>query len=208
MLEKLNVEIREARGKRNARRMRNAGRIPAVLYGHKQATVSLSVEAEQVEAALRHGSRVVDLTGQLTEQAFIRELQWDTWGKEVVHVDLMRISAHEKVEVRVPVQLRGESPGVKAGGVIEHHIHELDIECEATSIPEKVEVNINHLELDQSITVGDLKLPATVRALDDPLTVVVHCGLPAEAAEEEEVAAPGEIEPEVIGRKKAEEEEE
>jgi large subunit ribosomal protein L25 len=207
MLEKLNVEIRGARGKRNARRMRNAGMIPAVLYGHKQETLSLSVTAEQVETALRHGSRAVDLTGALSEQAFIRELQWDTWGKEVLHVDLMRISAHEKVEVRVPVELRGEAPGVKAGGVVEHHVHELDIECEATSIPEKVQVNINHLELDQSITIADLKLPEGVRVLDDPETIVVHCGVPSEAAEEEE-AAPGEIEPEVIGRKKADEEEE
>src|SRR5512146_1908010 len=166
MLEKLNVEIRDARGKRNARRMRDAGQIPAVLYGHKQATLSLTISAEQIETALRHGSRVVDLAGALTEQAFIRELQWDTWGKQVLHVDLMRISAHEKVEVRVPVELRGESPGVKAGGVIEHHVHELDIECEATSIPEKVQVNINHLELDQTITIADLKLPEGVRVLD------------------------------------------
>lgn len=207
MLEKLNVEVRDARGTRNARRMRDAGAIPGVLYGHNQPTVSLSMSAEAVETALRHGSRVVDLTGALSEQAFIRALQWDTWGKEVLHIDLMRISAHEKVEVRVPVELRGESPGVKAGGVIEHHVHELDVECEATSIPEKVLVSINHLELDQSITVADLKLPENVRVLEDPETIVVHCGVPTEAAEEGE-AAGGEAEPEVIGRKKAEEEEE
>ncbi len=206
MLEKLNVELRESRGKRNARRMRDAGKIPAVLYGHQQETVSLTVVAEEVEAALRHGSRVVDLGGAVTEQAFIRELQWDTWGKEVLHLDLMRVSAHEKVEVRVAVELRGESPGVKEGGVIEHHVHELDVECEATSIPEKVQININHLELNQSITVGDLALPEGVRVLDDPTTVLVHCKVPTEVEEEEEAAA--EAEPEVIGRKRAEDEEE
>jgi large subunit ribosomal protein L25 len=187
--------------------MRNAGAIPAVLYGHHQESVSLSVAADRIEAALRHGSRVVYLAGALTEQAFIRELQWDAWGKEILHVDLVRISAHEKVEVRVLVELRGESPGVKLGGIIEQHVHGLDIECEANSIPEKVQVNINHLQLDQSITIGDLVLPENVRVLDDPATVLVHCGMPAEVAEEEAAAA-AEIEPEVIGRKKAEEEEE
>ena len=137
MLEKLNVAIRESRGKRNARRLRHAGTVPAVLYGHKQEALSLSVSAEEIETALRHGSRAVNLAGALSEQAFIRSLQWDTWGKHVLHVDLMRISAHEKVEVRVPVELRGEAPGTKTGGVVEHHVHELDIECEATSIPRR-----------------------------------------------------------------------
>lgn len=208
MLEKLNVAIRESRGKRRSRRLRQAGTIPAVLYGHKQDTLSLSVSAEEIETALRHGSRAVNLGGALAEQAFIRALQWDTWGKHVLHVDLMRISAHEKVEVRVPVELRGEAPGTKTGGVVTHHVHELDIECEATAIPEKIVVNINHLELNQAITVADLKLPETASVLEDAETIVVECVVPTEAPEEEEAGEGGEAEPEVIGRKKEEEEEE
>lgn len=207
MPETMNVEMRDTRGTRSARRLRESGRIPAVLYGHGEQTVSLSLPAEQLEAALRHGSRLVHLAGALTEQAFIRELQWDTWGKSVLHVDLTRISAHERVEVRVAVELRGEAPGVREGGVVEQPVHELDIDCEATAIPEKIAVNINHLELNQSITVADLKLPETVRVLADPTTVVVHCSVPTEAGEEEAGTAEA-VEPELIGRKKAEEEEE
>jgi large subunit ribosomal protein L25 len=206
MPETVNVQVRESRGKRNARRLRQSGSIPAVLYGHGQETVSLSLSAEQFGTALRHGGRLVNLAGALSEQAFIRELQWDTWGKAVLHVDLTRISAHERVEVRVAVELRGEAPGVKEGGAVEQPIHELDIECEATSIPEKIEVNINHLELNQSITVADLKLPDTVRVLEEPTAVVVQCTLPAEVVEAEEGPAEG-AEPELIGRKRAEEEE-
>ncbi len=206
MAETLNVQIRETRGKRRARRQREAGFIPGVLYGHGEETVSLSLAASELDTALRHGSRLVQLAGAVAQQAFIRELQWDTWGAHVLHVDLTRVSAHEKVEVRVPVELRGEAPGVRQGGAIEQPVHELDVECEVTAIPEKIEVNVNHLELDQSITVADLKLPPTVRVLEEASVVVVHCAVPAEVVEEEGPAETAE--PEVIGRRKAEEEEE
>jgi large subunit ribosomal protein L25 len=200
----MSVQLRECRGSRNARRLRKLGMVPAVLYGHGQETVSLTLPADQIRAAIRHGSRLVGLVGAVTEQAFIRELQWDTWGKEIIHADLTRISAHERVEVRVPVELRGEAPGVKQGGVIEQPVHELDIQCEATAIPDKITVNINNLELDQSVTVADLTLPPTVSVLEDASIVIAHCSVPVEVAEEEALAESAE--PELIGRKRAEEE--
>ena len=94
--------------------------------------VSLAVAADALTAAIRHGSRLVSLTGAVNESAFIRELQWDTWGTHIVHVDFTRISEHEIVEVRVPVELRGEAPGVREGGVIVQHIHEVEIACPAS----------------------------------------------------------------------------
>ncbi len=100
MSETLKVESRELRGKRNNRRLRARGRIPAVLYGHGQDPVSLAVPAEQFDAMIRHGSRLVTLAGAVNESAFVRECQWDTWGHHVVHVDFTRISAHEKVAFR------------------------------------------------------------------------------------------------------------
>ncbi len=205
MAETVSVEQRTERGTRSARRLRKSGKIPAVLYGHGQETISLSLPVDQFEAAIRHGSRLIGLEGAVRERAFIRELQWDTWGKAVLHADLTRVSAHERVEVRVPVELRGEAPGTKSGGTIEQPVHELEIECEATSIPEKITVSINNLELDQSLTVADLSLPPTVRVLNDPTTVVALCSVPAEVLEEE--ARSQGAEPEVIGRKKDEEEE-
>ena len=205
MAEVIEVKLREERGKRNARRLRKAGGVPGVLYGHGQETVSLSFSAELLESAIRHGQRVVSLTGDVTERAFIRECQWDTWGSHVLHVDLTRVSEHEKVEVRVAVELRGEAPGVRQGGVLKHVIHEVDVTCEATSIPEKVYANVNHLELGETITVADLETPEGVVIGLDPEAAVVQC---VEVVEEaEDVAGEGaEAEPEVIGRKKEEEE--
>lgn len=203
----LNVQLRPLRGKLNARRLRRAGSIPAVLYGHGKETVALSVSAEQLDAAVRHGARLVNLIGAVREQAFVREVQWDTWGTHILHVDLTRVSEHEKVEVQVAVELRGESPGVKEGGVIEQHLHQVTIECEVASIPEKLLVNINHLKLGDTITVSGLELPPTARVLGDPDAIVVACVVPAAEVEEEAVPAEGAAEPEVIGRKAEEEEE-
>ena len=205
MAEVLKVETRDTRGKRNARRLRLAGKIPAVLYGHGKETVALSLSADAIDAAVRHGVRLVSLTGTLTDQAFIRELQWDTWGKHILHVDFTRVSAHEKVRVQVVVELRGEAPGMKQGGVVKQLIHEVPIECEVTALPEKLYVNINHLNLGDSIAIGSLELPPTVTILVEPEMVVVQCVQPVEVEEEGAAAEPAE--PEVIGRKKEEEEE-
>lgn len=207
MAEVLNVELRDTRGTRHTRRHRRAGRLPAVLYGHGQACLSLLVSAEEMEAAIRHGARLVKLTGAVEEQAFVRELQWDTWGKHILHVDFSRVSEHERVEVRVKMEVRGEAPGMKAGGVVRHLIHELEIECEAASIPDRLHLSINQLNMGDKITVGQLKLPPGVVVLGDPEAVVVECAEPV-MVEEAATAEAAEAEPEVIGRKKEEEDEE
>ena len=205
MAEVLQVEARETRGKRNARRMRQAGKIPAILYGHGKDSVALAVSADIIEAAVQHGSRVVTLAGAVEETAFIREMQWDVWSRHVHHVDFTRVSAGELVEVNLAVELRGEAPGVKEGGVVEQMLHELHLECPVASLPEKISVSINHLGLDESIKVGDLELPKGAKLITDISEMVVHCVTPLEAPEEEEVA--GEGEPEIIGGRKEEEEE-
>jgi large subunit ribosomal protein L25 len=208
MAQLLPVESRDTHGKRRNRRLRDSGHIPAVLYGHGLENVSLAVPAEQLTAAIRHGSRLVSLTGAVTESAFIRELQWNTWGTHIVHVDFTRISEHEVVEVRVGIELRGEAPGVREGGVVTQHIHEVEIACPASVIPEKLQVNINHLKLTESITLASLELPEGAKLLlSDLEAIVVECVVPAELPEEGMgEAVPGE--PEVIGAKEKEGEEE
>ncbi len=203
----LAVEPRNTKGKRNNRRLRRGGKVPAILYGHGLECVPLSVEAESLAAAIRHGSRLVSLTGGAEESAFIRDLQWDIWGTHIVHVDFTRISEHEIVEVRVPVELRGEAPGVKEGGVVLQHVHEVDIACPASVIPEKLAVNVNHLMLNASVALQDLELPQGAKLLASDLElVVVECVVPQEMPEEESAeAVPGE--PEIIGEKDKEEDE-
>jgi len=203
-VETLNAHIRDTRGKRNARRLRADGQIPAILYGHGEESVSLSVVADEFAAALRHGSKVVELKGAVNQSALIREVQWDTFGTEVLHLDLTRVSAGESVETTVSLELRGDAPGTHEGGILQNPIHELQIECPVAAIPDKISVNVNSLQLGESISAGELPLPESVRLLMDPETVVVLCVQPAAEIEEEEI--PGEAqEPEVIGRKEEEE---
>ena len=200
----LNVQIRQSHGKRRNRRLRAGGSVPAVLYGHKRDVISLTLAQDEIAAVVRGGNRFVTLRGAINEDAFIKECQWDTWGNKILHIDFARVSAHEKIRVTVAIELRGEAPGTKDGGVVKHTLHSVELECEAASIPEKIEVNINNLAFNQILHVSDLVLPPGAKALAEPTTVVVGC-TPQVEVSEESVDASG-AEPEIIGRKKAEEE--
>ncbi len=201
--EVIRATIRESRGKHQARRMRANGTIPSVLYGHGKGTVSLSVSAQDLMAVLRHGGKVVQLEGDVSDSVLLREIQWDSLGNEVLHLDLTRVSASETVETSVAVELRGDAPGTRQGGVLDHVVHELEILCPVSAIPEKLIVSINSLELGNAITVADLALPEGATASLDPGTIVVHCVEPVEVPDE--LAAASGAEPEIIGRKDGEE---
>ena len=203
MSEVLNVEIREGRGTTYSRRLRKAGKLPAVLYGHGEASVSLAVPAEQVDAALRHGQKLVDLQGGITGQALLHDLQWDTYSAHVLHVDLMRVEAGERVVVEIPVELRGIAPGEREGGVVEQVLHEVEIEVPVGQIPEKLHVNINELHIDETLAVSAIEdLPEGATFVTDVAEAVVHCTTPVELPEE--ALEPGTAEPEVIGEREEE----
>ncbi|HEV3078320.1 MAG TPA: 50S ribosomal protein L25 [Gemmataceae bacterium] len=205
------AETRAGRGKQAARRLRRTGKVPAVLYGHKEETLSVALPLEEVEKAIRRGVRVVDLkAGGKEEKALIRDVQWDHLGKDLLHVDFARVAADERIVLTVPIELRGTAPGVTAGGVLDQPIHTLSIECLAISIPDTIRVNIGELQIGSAIHVRDLALPAGVKAMSDPEAIVVQVKQPV-AEEEAPVAAEAAeaAEPEVIGAKeKAEAEEE
>ena len=203
MAEVLNVSVRETRGTSRARRMRAAGAIPAVLYGHGQDTISLSVPSDEIETVVRHGSHIVNLQGAVVETALVRDVQWDAFGIDVLHVDLTRVKAGEAVELTVPIELRGDAPGVKAGGIVKHLLHEVEISCPVSVVPDKLVVNINDLELDGSIAASDLELPEGAKLMVDDETLVVQCEEAAPELEEEALPTEG-AEPEVIGRKEEE----
>lgn len=207
MSEVLKVKPRQPGGKRDARRLRRGGQVPVNLYGHGQQNVYLAAAADDLRTLLRHGARVIDLEGeQVQEKAFIRELQWDTYGLEVLHVDLTRVSADERVEVRVAVELRGAAPGVAEGGIVELLVHDLEIECLAIDIPEKLILRVNQLKLGDDLTAAAVELPPGAKLVSDPETMVAHCVKPKAEVEVGAEAAPVEgAEPEVIGRKAEEE---
>jgi len=204
----LAAEPRSTQGTHEARRMRKQGLIPAVIYGHKEATVAVTVNRDDLYKVIRHGIRVVDLqAGGKTEKALLREVQWDHLGHDILHVDFARVAADERIKIEVRVELRGTAPGVTAGGLLDQPIHSLVVECLAIAVPESIRVPIGELLIDQAIHVKDLKLPEGVTTAVDPDAIVVQVAAPK--VEEEAVVAPvaEQAEPEVIGRKEKPEEE-
>lgn len=206
---KLETKPRPASGSRAARKLRKQGLLPAVIYGHKEATVAVTVPADAFQKALRQGARLVDLqTDGKTEKTLIRDVQWDFLGQEILHVDFARVSEDERIRVDVRLEIRGTAPGVTSGGILEQPLHALHIECQAISVPESIRVNVSNLQLGDTIHVKELELPPGVKALVEPEVVVVHVVAPRGEEEGEVVPAAEQAEPELIKREKAEEEEE
>ena len=203
MSDTIHVTLREGTGSSESRRLRHQGLVPAILYGHGEKCVGLTATREALQAAVRHGSRVVNLTGAVKTAALVRELQWDTYGVEPLHVDFLRVSASDRVRVKVPIHLKGECPGQRAGGVVTLVLHEVELECTADHVPESVLANIGHLELGHVIKVKDLDLAEGVKPAGDPEETAVTCLVPGKKAEDTSPTAVAE--PEVIGRKALEE---
>jgi large subunit ribosomal protein L25 len=167
MSDSLEVVARPATGSRESRRLRRQGFVPAILYGHGEKCVDLAARREALEAVIRHGSRIVELKGAVKTSALVRELQWDTFGVEPLHVDLVRVDKSERIKVRVPLDLRGDAPGHRSGGTVTMVLHEIEIECTPDTIPEKIHVHVGKLEVGGLIKVHDIELPKGAKALTD-----------------------------------------
>jgi large subunit ribosomal protein L25 len=202
MSDSLEVISRKANGSRDSRRLRRQGLVPAILYGHGEKVVELAAKREAIEAVIRHGSRVVDLKGAVKESALVRELQWDTYGTVPIHIDLLRVSKSDRIKVKVPIDLKGEAPGHRAGGVVTLLVHEIEIECTPDTVPEKIHAQVGKLELGGTIKAHDLELPKGAKVVHEGDETIVSCTLPAKKGDESAVAGGG-AEPELIGRKPA-----
>lgn len=209
----LDVQERTKSGTNAAKQVRKQGLVPAVMYGHGEATKSVSVPGDALYKAIRHGVRIFDVKlGGAVQKTLLREIQWDPLGHDILHADFYRVRADEKITLDVKVELRGTAPGVTGGGVLVQQIHSLSVECLIVNIPESLRVNIGELQLNQAIHVREMTLPEGVVVKNDPEAIIVQV---AQKIIEEVVAptVPGaptaeSAEPEVIGRVKAEEGEE
>lgn len=208
---------REDRGKNAARRMRQSGQIPAVLYGGKDDTLTLAVNAKQLTAILRSESgrnTIVKVKTPSGEQsAILKDWQVDPVQGSLLHVDLMRIAMDVRVRVRVPVHTVGDPQGVKLqGGIFEMVTREVEIECLPSEIPGEFRVDITELTIGKHLRAGDLPFdPEKIRLVTDPQRVIAHVVAlraeeekPAEAVVTEVEAA---TEPELIKKAKKEAEE-
>jgi large subunit ribosomal protein L25 len=206
----LAVQTREGAGRLAAKKLRKQGLLPAVVYGHKEAAVAITLPHDDFVKALRHGARLVELQSKGSPQAaIIQEVQWDHLGMDVLHVDFRRVSKDERVVVPVPLHLRGIAPGVSGGGVLDQPLHVINLECLVTAVPHEIRVPINELQIGQAIHVKELRLPEGVKAMADPDAIVVQVTAPQAEAPAPAVPGAESAEPEVIGRQaKAEEGEE
>jgi len=212
--ERIEVQIREELGKGAARALRRQGLIPGVVYGHNFGPIAVQVELEELKRLLHHESIEsmlirMRLNGK-EETVMIKEIQRHPVTYDILHVDFHRVSLTEEVTTRVPVELVGESIGVKEGGILEFLLRELEIRCLPTEIPEHIAIDISHMRIGDSLRVGDLKLKEGITVLDDPETVIVLIAAPVvreEIEEVEEAEEAEEEEPELVGEEKEEEEE-
>ena len=205
----LKAEIREDTGTKSAVKLRGQGRLPAVVYGHKEKPVAVSLDERTLVEGLHRGHRLIDVQiGRKKEKMIIKDLQYDYLGKEIIHVDLMRVDVTELIKVTVPIELKGKARGTHEGGIIEGHADHLEVECKATDIPELILVSIKDLRVGDSLHVGDIELPEGVKLVSDASMLLVTCGLVVAAKSTEELEEEMPAAPEVIGEAEEEASEE
>lgn len=201
-----NAITRSETGKANARRLRRADKVPAVVYGADKKPEALTLEHKDVLKSLSHEAvyshiLTLNVDGK-AQKVVLKALERHMTKPRIMHIDFLRIKAGEKITMNVPLHFIGEEecPGVKAGGVVSHLVNDLEIKCLPDKLPEFIEVNVSNLEMDQSIHLADIKLPAGVeltQELDEehnPTLVSIHQPRVEEEPEEEvaEEAAEGE----------------
>ncbi len=213
---------RTDRGKNAARRLRRQGLVPAVVYGGKGDNLTVAVDPKALQKVLRSeaGRNTIlklDITGHGAANAILKNWQVDPVKESFLHADFYRIAMDVAIRVTVPIQPIGEARGVKVdAGILESVLRAIAVECLPGDIPERIEVDVSDLGINQSLRVSDLQIPAKVKVLEAPDQVVVHVvavkeevaptAAAAPAAEGEVSAAPA-AEPEVIKKGKKEEEE-
>lgn len=205
---KLQAETRESRGTREARRIRKTGKIPAVIYGHGETPENVSVSSEDFTYLLMNGAHLVELdVAGKAKQVLIKDVQYDHLGKEPIHVDFTRVDLTERVQVSVPIEFKGVPAGESEGGVFEHTMGDIEIECLVTEIPESIRINVSDMHLGDILHVSDVKLPPNMSAVSSAESIVCSVRAKTAAAEvEEEGEEEGAEGPEIIGKEKKEEE--
>jgi large subunit ribosomal protein L25 len=209
------AESRSETGKNANRRLRSSGKIPGVVYTAGKDALQVAVSPREISAILKSASgenTLFDLDlGGSRRKVILKEFQREPLRGQLLHADFYEVALDKALQVSVHIELTGTPVGVKLqGGIVDFVTRELEVECLPADIPEKITIDISHLELNKHLRVSDLKLGDKVTVLAEPEVVIVHVVLPkAEvvtetAAAEGAVAEPGAAEPEVIKKGKTE----
>jgi large subunit ribosomal protein L25 len=209
----LSAKARDTVGKGNARKLRQTGEVPAVIYGHSREPQSLSLNTREVEKLLTQiagTSTVVELAiDGKTARTLIREVQRHPFKRQVLHVDFQELVAGEKVTLSVPLRFHGTPVGVREnGGILEEVMHQVHLRVDPMSIPDHIDVDVGNLTIGHSIHVSELQLPEGAEVMDDEDATVCLVSAPRAVVEETPAAdaAAAPAEPELIRKTKADEE--
>ena len=196
----LKAEIRQQTGSKASVKLRKQGQIPAIVYGHKQEPIAITLDAHDFAEQLHHGQRLMDIKiEKKAQKVLIKDLQYDYLGKEVIHADLMRVDITEKVTVSVPIELKGVPKGAEEGGIIVQHTDHLEVECQVTDIPESIVVSVKNMIVGDALHASDIQLPEGIRLISDPAILMVSCSVVIAAKTTEELETEIPAAPEVIG---------
>jgi large subunit ribosomal protein L25 len=199
----LKAEVREQIGSKAVQKVREQGRIPAIVYGHKKEPVAISLDQQEFVEALHHGDRLVDVqVDKKKDKMLIKAVQYDYLGRDIIHVDLMRVDMSETIKVTVPIELKGTAAGTHESGIIEEHLDRLEIESKVAEIPKTIVVLIKDVHVGDAIHAGDVELPDGVKLVTPAQTLLVTCHLVAAAKTAEEMEEETPTGPEVIGEVK------
>jgi large subunit ribosomal protein L25 len=195
---KLEVRSRDARGSREARRLRRGGRVPGILYGGGEDSLGFDVDARDLRLALARSGAVLDLSvdGAKATPVVLKEAQRDPVRGETVHVDLLRVRLDQAIHAVVPLELSGvdDAPGVKEGGILEQIIRELNVEALPTAIPEAIVHEVGEMQIGDTLGLDAVTMPAGVTLLDEAQEAVVATLSPPKLqAEAEELEAETEL---------------
>lgn len=214
----LSGEVRDDNGKGASRRLRRLGQVPAILYGAGADPLALSLNHNELQRNLEHEafySHILNINvGKQTHQAILKDIQRHPSKRQIMHLDLQRVSANHEIRVHVPLHFTNEASavGVKLGGVLSHHIVDVEVDCLPKDLPEFIEVDVGALEMGATLHLSDLKLPQGVKIValshgpehDKQVASIHH----ARVSEEPEETAPAEeeakVEVEAKGKTKAE----
>src|SRR6476619_7254219 len=176
----LEVSRREKSGKEIAKKLRAAGKVPAVVYGGHKESVAIEVDRKAVSELIQksqHGVRSIFLLkmsgSDQQRHAMIKDMQMDPISRRMTHIDFVRVVMDEVVRLTIPVHLNGNSIGVKEGGILDWQMRELHVECLPNAIPDAIEVDISNLGAHQQVRISDLTLPDGVKVDEDPHRVIV-----------------------------------
>ena len=169
------ASTRERVGSRHARRARQSGGLPGVLYGHGQTPFPIVLDHHQASRFILAGEKVfnLELDGKGAETALLKDIQYDHLSQHIIHVDLERVNLDEVVETSLSIHLKGEPVGLKtAGAILQSSTLELEIECRVRDIIDYLDVSVDHLDIDDALHAGEIALPEGFKLLTDPDTVV------------------------------------